>query len=480
MRTTLFLSFAFVTLNLAAQDGYKIDFKIKGLKDTTAYLGFYLQENTFVKDTARVNASGSFTFRGSQPLPQGIYIIILGNSILSDLLVGPNQRFAMETVAPEYVKNMVVKGDDDNRIFFENRLFEIERDNEAKPFATILKDSIATEEQKKNAREQLMKITETVMTNRQSIIEKYPETVVARLMKASTPIRIPEPPKKPDGTIDSTFQLRYYREHYFDNFNLADGAMLRMPKVSYWEKVKDYLSRLFVQHPDSITKAIDGLVSVAKRSQDTYKYLVWNCIVHYQQPEIMGLDEVYVNLVDKYIATGEMDYWLDKKTVHNLKDYADKVRRAMIGSTAPNLIMQNENLQPKALYDLKNKYVILYFFKPTCGACREETPKLIDFFNANKNKLNLGAFAVSTDTSMKEMKEFIRDFKTPWTTVNGPRSYIKTHFSQLYFSETTPTIYILDDRKKVIARKLGVEQLPGFFENYERMAKRKGYTISRP
>jgi thiol-disulfide isomerase/thioredoxin len=284
------------------------------------------------------------------------------------------------------------------------------------------------------------------------------------------PVKIPDAPS--DGSIDSTYQLKYYRQHFFDNFDLADPALLRLPKVSYETKVRDYLDHLFIQHPDTITRAINKLVAIAKKDQDTYKYLVWKSIVHYQAPAIMGLDEVYVNLVDKYIATGEMDYWLDKKTVQNLIDYAAKVRRAMIGRTASNLSMQNEKLERKNLYDVKNKYTLVYFFKPSCGHCREETPKLVSFYNASKKKYDFEVFAVSTDTSLKEMKDFIVEMKTPWITVNGPRSYIKTHFSDLYFAETTPTIYILDNKKQIIARKLGVEQLDDFFANYEKRGRK--------
>ena len=45
-----------------SQAGYKINFKIKGWKDKTAYLGHYYGESTYIKDTAKVNASGEFFF----------------------------------------------------------------------------------------------------------------------------------------------------------------------------------------------------------------------------------------------------------------------------------------------------------------------------------------------------------------------------------------------------------------------------------
>jgi peroxiredoxin len=458
-----------ICCSLSAQEGYKIDFKVKGLKDTTAYLAFYYQEKIYIKDTAKVDNQGAFTFAKSKSLTPGVYLLVVNSTKLVDLIVSSDQHFSLETSAPDYIKNMVVKGDEDNRIFFENEIFYSTIDQEAKPFASVLQDSTASEDQKKEARAKLNAINDKVMAHRQTVIDKYPKALTVRMMLVNKPITIPDAPKKADGSTDPNFQLHYYRQHYFDNFDLADETMLRMPKVFYWEKVKDYLNKLYIQHPDTITAAINRLASVAKKNQETYKYLMWNCLVTYQRPEIMGMDEVFVNIVDKYIATGEMDYWLDKKTVANLKDEANHVRQAMIGRTAPNLLMQDENLQPRSLYDIKSKYTIILFFKPTCGTCREEAPKLVDFYKTNKQKLGLEIFAVSTDSSMKEMKNFIKDMKTPWITVNGPRSYIKTHFSNLYYAESTPTLYVIDEKKKVIARKIGVEQLPGFFENYEKM-----------
>ena len=297
--------------------------------------------------------------------------------------------------------------------------------------------------------------------------------MTARKLNALQVIVIPDPPKKANGNIDSTFQLRYYRQHFFDNFDLSDDALIRLPRPMYQEKVKEYLEKLFIPQPDSITKAINDLVLKAKKNQETYNYTVRSCLVLYQQPEIMGLDEVFVNVYDKYFATGEMDSWANGKMKQNLKEYADKIRSSMIGRTGANLIMQDVNFQPKSMYDIKAKYTILFIFNPDCGHCREETPKLVDFYNKEKTKFNLEVFAVSTDTSMKKLRDFIKEFKTPWITVDGPRSYIKEHFSKLYHSDTTPSIYILDDKKKIIAKKLPVKQLDDFLTKHEKFSQTK-------
>jgi thiol-disulfide isomerase/thioredoxin len=200
---------------------------------------------------------------------------------------------------------------------------------------------------------------------------------------------------------------------------------------------------------------------------------VYNCMVQYQAPEIMGLDEVFVNLNDKYFTSGEMDYWAGASVKKSLKDHADKIRTSMIGHVGANLTMQDQNLQPRSLYDLKNKYSIIFFFDPDCGHCREETPKLLEFYTKGKAKYNFEVYAVASDTSMQKMKKFITEFKTPWVTVNGPRTYSKEHYSKLYHAETFPTIYILDDKKKIIAKKLPVKQLDDFFSKHEKFEKLK-------
>lgn len=479
--STLFIIVFTSIVGMAQQKpGYELNFKVNGLKDTTVYLGYYYAESTYVRDTARVNASGQFKFKRAQALPQGIYFLVLDKTRLFDLVVGNNQHFTLETSTDDYVKNMVVKNDDDNRLFFENLRFNMERGKEADPFIKILQDStVKDENQKKAARESFGKINEKVMAYQNDLIKTYPKTMTARLLKSTKRIDIPEPPKRADGSIDSTFQLRYYREHFFDYFDLSDDALIRLPQPIYSQKVNEYLDKLFPPHADSIKKAIEPMIAKARKNQETYKYLVWTLVMKYQTPEYMGLDELFVYLNDTYFASGEMNFWANDKMKKNLKDHADRLRKSLIGKTAPNLIMQDAALQPKELYKIKNKYTLVYFFDPDCGACKTETPKLVDFYSKNKTKFDVEVFAVSADTSMQKMKDYIKNMNMKWITVNGPRTYVGS-YHDLYDAMTTPTLYILDEKKKIIGKKIPADKLENFLTNYERFQKQQQAGKSSP
>jgi peroxiredoxin len=481
MRLT-FLSLILLTsfAVFSQQQGYKLNFKINGLKDTTIYLGYYYGESTYIKDTARVNTKGEFVFEGKQPLVHGGYFLVLQKTRLFEMfLVGDNQKFTMQTDTADYIKNMEVTGDLDNKLFFENMLFNVARHKDAEPYLTILKDSTATEDKKKEAREAFAKINEKVVAYQDELIAKHPKTLTATVLKAHKPVAIPDPPKKADGTIDSTFQLKWYRQHFFDNFDLANEALIRMPRPMYQEKIYEYLDKLYAPHPDSLKKAIDFVVSKAKPTQETYKYAVWMCVVKYQQPEIMGLDAVYVHLYDTYFATGQMDFWINDKMRSNLKEQATRIRKSLIGNTAPNLIMLDSDLKPRSMYDIKNKYTILFIFDPDCGHCKEETPVLVDFYNKNKKKFDLEVFAVSTDTSMVKMKDFIKKMGMPWITVNGPRSYVGT-YQDHYDAITTPSLFIIDNKKKIIGKKIPTDKIEDFLNHHEKVEKLKTPTKSAP
>lgn len=470
MRHYFFAFFFFSAIASQAQTkaAYNLQFKVEGWKDTTVYLGHYYSESTYLRDTTKVNSKGEFFFDGKKPLERGVYFLVMNKMKIFEFVVGQNKNFKLETTSDNYVKNMKVTGDVDNQLFFDNWRFSVARQMEAEPYTKILKDSTITDEKRKEAREQVNKIREKLTAHQREIIAKHPETTSAILFKSNVDVVVPDPPKLPNGKVDSTFQLRWYRAHFFDNFNLADDALIRMPQPVYSEKLNEYLDKLFIPQADTLIKAIDRIVAVSKKNQETYKYTIFTLMRKFQEPEIMGLDAVYVDIYDKYVATGQMDFWMNDSHKKNVKEYAERLRTSLIGKTANNLMMQDLNLQPKALHAMKNRYTILYIYDPECGHCKKETPKLVAFYEKNKAKFDIGVFAVCADSSLVKMKKYIEEMKmTGFTNVNGPRTYTKP-YNELYDAVTTPSMFILDNKKKIIGKKFPTENLENFFINYEK------------
>ncbi len=66
----------------------------------------------------------------------------------------------------------------------------------------------------------------------------------------------------------------------------------------------------------------------------------------------------------------------------------------------------------------------------------------------------------------------IKDMKMPFITVNGPRSYSGSLFKS-YYADTTPMIYIVDSKRKIIGKGLPVDRIEDFIVNYEKFERRK-------
>ncbi|MFZ9981312.1 MAG: thioredoxin-like domain-containing protein [Cyclobacteriaceae bacterium] len=457
------------------QNGYRIELTVKGLKDTTAYLGYYYGESTYINDTSRVDAGGKMIFDGSRTLPQGVYYLVLNKTRIFEFVIGKDQQFALSTDQTDYVKNMKVTGDEDNRLFFENMMFNAARNRDAEPHMLIIRDSLATADKKTAAQEHIKKINDQVKTWQDALIGKNPGLLTSRILKATRQMVIPDPPKKEDGSVDSAFQFKYYRKHFWDDFDLADDALIRLPRPLFQEKIREYFTRLVPPVADSVSAEIDRLALMTKKNQETYKYFIWMNVIEFQQPRVMGLDGVFVHLIRKYFNSGEMDFWINAKMKTTLKERADQMGLSLMGMNAPNLTMQDKDLRVQDLHSVvsKKRYTILFIFDPDCGHCREETPKLVNFYNSYKSKFDLEVFAVSADSSMKKMRDFITEFKMPWITVNASRSYTG-NYHKLYDADVTPTIYIIDNRKKIIAKKPPIEEFVNFFNNQEKLARQNG------
>src|SRR5688572_6361879 len=111
------LFFCYAIVCSGQQPAYDLHFRVDGWKDTTAYLGNYYSESTYIRDTAKVNSKGEFHFDGKKPLDRGVYFLVLGKSKIFEFVIGQQQHFKLETATPDFVVNMKVTGDPDNKLF---------------------------------------------------------------------------------------------------------------------------------------------------------------------------------------------------------------------------------------------------------------------------------------------------------------------------------------------------------------------------
>jgi peroxiredoxin len=308
-------------------------------------------------------------------------------------------------------------------------------------------------------RKQLEAIDKEVKTFREKLFTENPNSFSVKLFKSAQEPEVPEPPVLANGRKDSIFQFRYYKSHFFDNIDFTDDRMIRTPL--FHGKVEQYITKLTLQIPDSINKEADYLLDKSK-SKEIFKYLVWWITNNYEKSQIMGMDAVFVHMAKNYYLNGKA-FWVDSAIVSKIRDRAKILEPILIGKRAPNMWLTDSAGKLFTLDGFKAKATVLYFWDPNCGHCQKETPKLHEFWEKQKSK-GIDVFAVSIDRKPDDWKKYIREKKLHWTNVWD--SYTATDFRNMYDIYSTPVIYLLDENKKILAKRIGVDQLPDFFDNY--------------
>ena len=456
--TILLIISVSVNLLSAEKKGYNIKLEINELPDTIAYLAYYYTDKTYLSDTARQAKDGTFIFKGDIPLEQGIYIIAgQNNNKIIEFLVTEDQHFSFESNMADITGNMEVSGSKENELFFQYINFLSEKRKEILDLQNIYYSITDYEDSLNLVKNMIDIVDKEVESFRKNMITNNQGTFFKNFILSTMEPEIPDPPKDEQGNIDSSFAYKYFKYHYWDNIDLSDERLLRTP--FFYNKMDSYFSQLVVPNIDSTILEIDRMLSRVEQNEDVFNYFLWNLTIKYERSEYMGMDAVFVDMVNKYYKTGKAD-WLNETVKKNIIDRADVLEPLLIGKPAPEMILQDTNLHPTGLYNINARFTLIYFWDTDCGFCKKETPKLVEFYNNNHKLYNFEVYGVCMDTSMVLWKKYIRENRLTWINVNGYRSYTPD-FHDLYDVHSSPVLYLLDETKMIIAKRILTEQLEG-------------------
>jgi thiol-disulfide isomerase/thioredoxin len=445
--------------------GHNITVKIDGVKDSTLILGYYFNQKMLVKDTTYIQPNGSYTFTGNDKLEEGLYIIYLQDQTYFDLLIGADQTFKVETSKSDLLNKMKINGAVESADFLAYQQYLISKQKEAAPIQNQLK-STTDAKVKKQLQDNLSALTSDVQSKYEELVNKHPGSFLNLFLKATQEIEVPQM-TAPAGSSnpDSLVQRKrydYYKAHYFDNFKMDDPRMLRTP--FFTTKLDNYFSKVLLQVPDTIIKESHRVIAMAHGNYEMEKYLIQHLFNRANESKIMGMDAVMVSLGEAYYLSGRAD-WVDEEFLKNLQERVDKISPNILGKTAPDFKMQSYTDEYFKLSEIRADITILVFWEPECGHCEKEIPKLNDDVWKKYSNQSIKMVAVYTQWEKEPWVEFIHNNELhDWIHLYDP--YNRSNFRNNYDIYSTPVIYILDKDKKILAKRIGAEQIPGFLDHH--------------
>jgi thiol-disulfide isomerase/thioredoxin len=139
-----------------------------------------------------------------------------------------------------------------------------------------------------------------------------------------------------------------------------------------------------------------------------------------------------------------------------------------IGNQATQLNLTDTTGQNIYLNNINSKFTFVAFWDPTCGHCKEEIPRLDSLYKAKWKQLGVKVYSVNVnEAKIDDWKKFMAEKKlsADWIQAyetkaarDAEQRANQPNFRQLYDMYKTPTFYLLDENKHIVAKQLGLDQ----------------------
>ncbi len=484
----LFILFLFVFTFFGYSQ--KMKFKVTGVKDSTVFLIKYYGQKLFYADTA-VLKNGYVEFDGKKQQP-GIMGLYLPDQKFFEFIYN-NEEIHLETSAPDYTPNLKVKKSVENSIFLPYVKFITDKKTQVGRLSEQKSKLKETDPSYKSIAEQIDNLNLEVETYQLDLIKNNPDKLVAKIVKMSREVDVPESPKNEKGEpIDPDFRFKYYRSHYWDNVDLNDDRLVNNPV--FHNKMEYYFTKMMLQHWDTVIYYSFDFCDKLNPKSKIFEYVVGWITSTYGKSQIMGMDKVYTYMRNRYYCSKNSEgkspaFWVAED---KFKDLCDKIQIEMnlvMGVRPPNLILKDStDNRWHNLYEVaqKSEYTVLYFWDPECGHCKKTTPKLQTLYDEKFRERNIEIFAVgkAVGKDFEAWKKFIRENKMTFINVavtdklyelakKDPNSLVPVpgdnrpkpttleslNYQTSYDIFSTPQVYILDKEGKIIAKRVSISQI---------------------
>jgi thiol-disulfide isomerase/thioredoxin len=453
-----------------ASTGHSIQISLKPYQNTKIYIGTNYGNSRVLADSAILNDKSEGVFESSKKLTPGIYFVVSPKyAILFDFLVDENQKFKIIADTTNLTAVTII-GSKENDIFKNYsksmndigvQLGEIEK---AFKSAINANDSTTLVNKYNDKKKELN-------DNRQAIMKGQPNTMTAYFLNV---MQRPDVPAIPivNGKADSTYPFYYVKNHFWDNVVFNDNRLVRTP--FFEAKLDEYFKNYVSREPDSIIEEVQYMLTVAKTGNEIYPFLLFKFTNKYITPEFMGQDKVFLHIYQNFFAKGDTTL-LNEASKKSITERAYSMMANQLGLAAPPLVINDINDKKISLYDMTSPYTFVAFWDPTCSHCKEEIPRVDSFYKAIWSKLNVKILSVNINfKELASWKTFIKENKLAgWIHAYQTEADLNkeiqqgkpTTIRQLYDVFKTPTFYLLDANKKIIAKNLSIEQFNDFLVN---------------
>ena len=249
--------------------------------------------------------------------------------------------------------------------------------------------------------------------------------------------------------------LNSEKKHFFDFINFSDETLINSTFIT--QNVLDYVFYLNVSEDFEVQNilhknAINEVLGMQTENIKIKRDLITTLLYAFAQNENITIVDYlkknhYNKLPNEYKTDVDIDTLLESL-------------KLVVGRKAPDFSWE-ENGTAKSLYELNSaETYMLVFWSTSCSHCLNEVPELYEY---TKDKTNIHVIDIALENDAVEFEKYTKIFKK-WSNVLGFGKW-ENNIARNYKIVSTPTYFILDANKKMIAKPEFIEDVKAFFKD---------------
>ncbi|MBE6318589.1 MAG: DUF5106 domain-containing protein [Bacteroidales bacterium] len=254
-------------------------------------------------------------------------------------------------------------------------------------------------------------------------------------------------PQAPESLNSLSQRANYVVIHFWDKCNLksAFSSRKKMKKAFI-----DYVTYMQYASSDTIYTSIDKLIKEVQKSPKNMLYLAEIAEeTLYSDSALFWSDELYLPFATAITQTKKISKAEKARYAHQ----ATVLKNSSIGTTAPSFEYTTPNGNKQHFDSIKAPAIILFFNDPDCIDCRLAKVRLATDTNLNK-LIDAGVIKIASiypGIADDSWKNEVADYPKNWIIGACENIY------ELFDMRTTPSIYQLDNKHKIVAKNLNVD-----------------------
>jgi len=435
----------------ALSQGYQVQAVVQGLPDGMVRLSaFYKTEYAPVDSVQSVN--GAFYFYLDEYRTDGMYRIDfagrgeVGQQKRYIEFVWAHESFGIYAQYNDLDESVSFEGSEENRLLGRFRAWEESYERKMSALFPLIDGYPEGDDFYTQAEDHFRELQEERNRMIRKLAGDHPGLYAARII-----VSYLSPVIEPG--LSGEERMAFLRDHYFELAPVDDPALLHAPVYS--RKIIDYLRLYrgsdysFSDQEEAFIEAVDMIMANVSGDPELRSFVVEYLLEGF---ESFGMERIQTYIVDTYVdETCETD--VVELAVERVKGY----REMEEGQVTKDILIRTADNEMVRLSEVDADYTLLVFWASYCEHCQEMIPELKEWYLEERPE-NVEVFAVSIDSVKADWEQYLLVHDLPWINAHEPMGW-EGQSAEDYNIYATPTMFLLDRERMIIARPFNMREL---------------------